>query len=256
LLRSLNLTRGAPLAAQDGDAGVIQDFLFSDEDWVVRYLVAALPGPLGRRILVSPIALEEVTAEPGEFRIRLPLEQLEQTPDVAEDEPITRAWETTYFRFYAWPVYWGGGGATGFWGGSQFPGVLMGAPVPVEPAPAPPEAEAEQESRLHRAADFRGYSVLSADGEELGQVDDFVMDDATWRLAFVGVYAGGRRVLVPIECCDHGGWAENRMNTHLTRQAVETAPDWEPLEVIPEEYERHLRAHYGAEVESAARAAA
>jgi hypothetical protein len=256
LLRSLNLIRGARLAAQDGDAGAIQDFLFSDVDWVVRYLVAALPGPLGRRILVSPIALEEITAEPGEFRARLPLEQLEQTPDVDADEPITRAWESTYFRFYAWPVYWGGGGATGFWGGSQFPGVLMGAPVPVEPTPAPPEAEAEQESRLHRTADLRGYAVLAADGEELGQVDDFVMDGATWRLAFVCVFSGGRRVLVPVECFDRGAWADGRMNTHLTRQAVETAPDWEPLETIPPEYEHRVRVHFGAEMESAARAAA
>jgi hypothetical protein len=256
LLRSLNLTRGARLAAQDGDAGAIQDFLFSDDDWVVRYLVASLPGPMGRRILISPIALEEVTAEPGEFRVRLPLEQLEQTPDIDADEPITRAWENAYFRFYAWPVYWGGGGATGFWGGSQFPGVLMGAPVPAEPAPAPPEAEAEQESRLHSAAGLRGYAVLAATGEELGQVDDFVMDDATWRLAFVGVFSGGRRVLVPIECFARGAWAERRMNTHVTPQALESAPNWEPLEIIPADYESRVRAHFAAETESAARAAA
>lgn len=256
MLRSLNLTRGARLAAQDGDAGAIQDFLFSDDDWVVRYLVAALPGLMGRHVLISPIALEEVTAEPGEFRVRLPLEQLKQSPDIDADEPISRAWETAYFRFYAWPVYWSGGGATGFWGGSQFPGVLMGAPVPAEPAPAPQEVEAEQESRLHSAADLRGYAALAANGEELGQVDDFVMDDATWRLAFVGVFTGGRRVLVPIECFDRGAWAESRMNTHLTRQVVETALDWEPLEIIPEGYERQVRAHFGAEIESAAQGAA
>jgi hypothetical protein len=49
---------------------VVEDFLFDDETWAIRYLsVDARTWPLGRHVLVSPESIQEV--EWGEKTLRL-----------------------------------------------------------------------------------------------------------------------------------------------------------------------------------------
>src|SRR5512142_2106896 len=49
---------GYALGAEDGEIGSVEDFLFDDNFWAVRYLVANTARWLpGRRVLISPVAL-------------------------------------------------------------------------------------------------------------------------------------------------------------------------------------------------------
>lgn len=256
MLRSLNLLKDLPMQATDGEAGSVDGFFFDDEKWVVRYLALNMDERFGgRHVLISPVAIESPDPETGEFRVNLSREQLGSCPEFSVEEPLTREQEGHYHRYFAWPLYWGGG-YSGFWGAGAYPGWLATAPVEQDPTPdVGVGAEADEapraESRLHiRNTDtFKGYTVLAPDGTRVGQVDDFVMDDRTWALAYVAVYTGrwlgGKRVLVPVECFDAGSWAAGKVNVTLPPETIATAPEWEPLEVIPDEYEARLHAHYG-----------
>ena len=49
---------GYSIGAKDGDIGSVDDVLFDDKLWTVRYLVADTAKWLpGRRVVISPIAL-------------------------------------------------------------------------------------------------------------------------------------------------------------------------------------------------------
>ena len=59
MLRSVKSMEGYVLRATDGDIGRCKDFLFDDEFWTVRYMVADTRKWLpGRKVLISPISLE------------------------------------------------------------------------------------------------------------------------------------------------------------------------------------------------------
>ncbi len=56
--------RNFNLHAQDGDIGRCRDFLFDDAKWVLRYMeVNTGKWLLGRRVLISPISIEEPILE-------------------------------------------------------------------------------------------------------------------------------------------------------------------------------------------------
>ena len=55
MLRSVDEITGYTLHATDGDIGRCHDFLFDDQRWVIRYIVAKTAMWLpGRKVLVSP----------------------------------------------------------------------------------------------------------------------------------------------------------------------------------------------------------
>ena len=68
-----------------------------------------------------------------------------------------------------------------------------------------------------------GYEVWATDGE-IGQVEGFVMDDASWHLAYLVVKAGGwllsRSVLVPTLWVNSVSWADHRVNLHHTQKRI------------------------------------
>jgi sporulation protein YlmC with PRC-barrel domain len=80
-----------------------------------------------------------------------------------------------------------------------------------------------EDRHLRSAGDLAGYAVWSTDGE-IGSVDDFVMDDATWHLGYLIVKTGdwlyNRSVLVPTHWVDSVSWANRRLNLDHARAAI------------------------------------
>ena len=63
----------------------------------------------------------------------------------------------------------------------------------------------KEDSHLRSAWDLAGYEVWATDGE-IGRVEGFIMDDASWHLGYLDVKAGdwlhSRSVLVPTRWVD------------------------------------------------------
>ena len=173
-MKTTNSIRKYRLHATDGLIGSVKDFYFDDEKWTIRYFVVhAGSWLMGRDVLISPIALKGVDDARKEIFIDLTKEKIENSPSIDTAEPISRQHEREYFQYYGWPYYWGGPSA---WGWSGVP-----TPVPaIEPAPPrklPEAEEGTEEIRLRSVQEILGYHIAAQD-QEIGHVEDFVLDDA------------------------------------------------------------------------------
>ena len=82
--------KGYSIGAKDGDIGSVEDFVFDDKLWTVRYLVADTAKWLpGRRVLLSPIALGRVEVDEQRLPVSLTKQQVENSPDI-DSRNITR----------------------------------------------------------------------------------------------------------------------------------------------------------------------
>src|SRR5208282_1367587 len=94
---------GCPVKASDGPIGVAKDFLFDDQSWKVRWMTVDTHHWLpGRHALIHPSAIAPVELPPkpalpmmsfGEtltVSVGLTKQQIEASPELREDEPVTR----------------------------------------------------------------------------------------------------------------------------------------------------------------------
>ncbi len=238
------------IRAQDEDIGSVVDLFFDDRQWTVRYLVIDTGGWLiGRRVLVTPIAIRQVRWNDRAIDIALTRQQVENSPDIASDLPVSRQKEIEYFRYYGYPPYWSGGG---LWGAGMYPGALMG-PAAVAPAPiTPPDAQTDEavdagDPHLRSVDEVRGYGIRATD-DELGSVEDFLLDDQTWSLRYLVVDTGGwlsgRKVLVAPRWIRQISWEDRAVAVDLPRDVIAQAPEFDPSRPIDRDYETRLHAYY------------
>ncbi len=91
MLRSLYVMLDYHIAAIDGVQGTVQDCLFDDESWIVHYLVAETPSPLGKRkVLILPFAVGRPDWEMKRLPVRLTSEQIRTSPPLEADMPVSR----------------------------------------------------------------------------------------------------------------------------------------------------------------------
>lgn len=249
MLRAVSELRGYAIRATGGDIGHVDQFFFDDQRWIIRYLVVDTGSWLpGRRVLISPIALEEVDAKAHEVRVRLTREQVKDSPDIDTEKPVSRQHEIDYYQYYGWPFYWAG---PGLWGSGMYPGYLAAPPVPPVAPPAPvPEAEAAEQGDPHLRAtgEVTGYRVHASDGE-IGHVGDFIVEMETWAIRYVVVdtrnWWPGKKVLLPPAWIESVSWPEAAIRVDLQREVIRNGPEWDPAEPITREYETRLFGYYG-----------
>ena len=75
----------------------------------MRYLVADTGNwLLGRKVLISPIALGKADFSSGRFTVTLTKKQVEGSPSIDTDKPVSRQHEAYYHDYYGYPYYWTG----------------------------------------------------------------------------------------------------------------------------------------------------
>lgn len=245
MLKSLKALEGYTLGASDGEVGKVSDFLFDDRSWAVRYLVVDTGGWLsGRKVLISPISLEAPDWEEGVFPVRCTRQQVEDAPPLDEHAPVSREYERSFYEHYGHGLYWVG---ADLWGTSPDP---WGALHPVsEPEPPPDPEELEpKENHLRSADEVAGYDIHASDGE-LGQVDDFLVDDADWAIRWLVVdtrkWLPGRKVLIPPEWVQEVDWVATAVTFDLSRERIKDSPEFDPTQPLTAELEQRVRDHYG-----------
>lgn len=86
-----------------------QRVLFRCQSWAVRYLVADASGWLsGRLVLISPYALDPASKNDKVIAVDLTRKQIENSPSLDSDKPVSRRGEMQYYPYYGWPEYCGG----------------------------------------------------------------------------------------------------------------------------------------------------
>jgi len=245
MLRSVKELYNYILAATDAEIGRCKDFLFDDDRWVIRYMVADAGKWLpGKRVLISPIALGEPDWRTRRFPVLLEKRKIEAAPHLDEDAPVSRQYEQQWFQHYGWPGYWTG---TGLWGTAEHPGALF-PPMAVEPAPAAHTRTPEDNTRLRSTKEVGGYHLQAQDGK-IGHIDDFIVNDREWIIRYLVVdtrnWLPGRKVLVPPTWLADVDWAHWLVKVDLSREDIQNSPEYDPHAPVNREYEVRLYDYYG-----------
>jgi uncharacterized protein YrrD len=106
MLSKAKTLKGYKLNSLDGEIGKVKEFYFDDRHWTIRYLVADTGNWLtGRQVLISPYALVAVSKEEQHITIDLTKKQIEASPSLNSDKPVSRQFEQAYYGYYGYPMY-------------------------------------------------------------------------------------------------------------------------------------------------------
>jgi hypothetical protein len=250
MLRLLEEVSGYKLDAKDGSLGRVKDFLFDDEHWTIRYMVANTRHWLpGRQVLISPVSLKEADWLSRGFAVDLTQEQIKNAPGLEEDAPVSRQYERRWYETYGYPYYWGTADVWG--GGGTYPEDLLQA-AGIVPSERSEEGDPEEQERVLRSVkEVDGYHIQACDGEA-GHVSGFIVDDETWTIRYLVVntrsWLPGRHVLLAPGWTTAVHWAVREVETSLSRDAIQNSPEFDPAVPVNREYEQTLYDYYGRPV--------
>lgn len=254
MLHAAKDIKGLGLEARDGRIGHVDDLLFDDEDWTVRYLVVSTGSWLsGRRALISPYSLGRPDWVAGTIQVELTLEQIRNAPGEETDLPVSRQQESRLIDYYGYPYYWRG---PYVWGGAAYPYFPPMSHAPEEQVLAAGEPrrtsrgvdrEEEGDAHLRSMAEVRGYHVHAVDGD-IGHIEDFLIDQDDWSIRYLAIdtrnWLPGRHVAVPADWARDIRWSERRVTFARSREEIRNAPEYSGIGYVTPEYSRNLDDYY------------
>jgi len=241
LLKAKEL-KGFSLKSIDGDIGSASEFFFDDQYWTIRYLVANTASWLsGKKVLISPYSVTGVNKDYQELAVELTKKQVENSPSIDTDKPVSRQYEGVYNGYYGYPNYWGGLYA---WGGHPY----------IERDRANWRLSASEEMgwdrHLRSSNEVTGYHLSARDGE-IGHVDDFIIDDETWTIRYLVVatknWWPGKKVLILPKWIENLSWDAREVAIGLSRETIKAAPEYTDESLLTRDYETGLYGHYNRE---------
>ena len=245
MLLSTKHLSGFKIEASDGEIGHVHNFLVDDRNWVVRYVVADVGKWLeGRKVLVAPRAVGNPDGEMKLMPIHLTKNQIEKSPEIDTDMPVSRRQEIRLYRHYQWEPYW--------IGGVPPIGPLYEPQYPVmRPETTESSEDGEDEdasSHLRSINEMISYRIHTSDGE-IGHVADFIVDSEDWAIRYLVVdtrnWLPGKHVIIAPDWIENISWAKNTITVSMTKDSIEDSPEYAPGLPINMEYEARLYDYYG-----------
>ena len=243
MLRSTNELKGYEIEAKDGTIGKVHEFLFDDTSWTFRYLVVNTGSWLSERLVLIPLlALDKPDWHTQSLPVALTKEQIEDSPSIDTDKPVSRQQETSLFAHYGLTAYWlvpahMGMGAFG-----------VPATVVRDIEEEENESAAKYDPHLRSTWVVTGYQIQATDGE-IGHVEDFIFEDEVWHIRYLVVdtkdWLPAKKVIVTPTWIDKVDWDEKKVAVNLNRDEVKQSPEFDYDKPINREYEVRLYDSYG-----------
>ena len=178
----------------------------------------------GHEVLISPYALGHISTAGRLLDVKLTRNKVEKSPSIDTHRPVSRQDEEEFYKYYNWPVYWGG---PGIWGLDPAP--LIPSSYEPQPKRAANGGVEQPDSHLRSTTEVTGYAIQATDGE-IGRVEDFLIDDSSWAIESLVVATGhwwsGKSLLVPPKAIKSVSWEESKVFVKLTRSAVAAEPEY------------------------------
>ncbi len=209
---------GYTIEASDGKVGSVSDFLFDDRSWTLRWLVINTGSWLaGRKVLLHPRGLERADVAQRAFPVKLSKRQVEDSPDLASDEPVSLRMDHALNSYYGHTPTWNGGPYNDVWSNEG--------------------DSSSGDPHLRSLSEVTGYHIHALDGD-IGHLDDLLVDDESWNIEYAVIdtrnWGFGKHVLVsPAEIKDID-WGARDIHIDLTCYKIKTSsswtePDWSDL---------------------------
>jgi len=229
---------GLVIRATDGEVGHIEQLYFDDETWAIRYLTVKTGGWLEvREVLISPLSVVSKDLQGKRIDVALTMNQVENSPNIDTQRPVSRQDEAAYLGYYGYPYYWG-----------FYPAGLADPTANFNNEPLADRIRKESTDSHLRIQAVTGYRIEAADGD-IGHVDGFVLDDETWDIRYMEVvtrnWLPGKKVLVAPSWIQRVSWSDSKVYVGLTCDALQTAQEFDKSAPITRDYEERLYAHYG-----------
>lgn len=108
MLLATSSFKGLTIEAEDGRIGGFSDLLFDDETWKLRWMVVDTGNWLpGRKVLVHSSAVGPMDLGNGTVSVSLTRDQVRSSPDIQQDQPVSRQLQDTLYGYYGWDPMWG-----------------------------------------------------------------------------------------------------------------------------------------------------
>jgi sporulation protein YlmC with PRC-barrel domain len=250
MLRSSTDLIGYTLKAIEGNIGKVKDFLFDDEKWGIRYLVADTGGWLGsRKGLLSPQQLSppETGFYAKHISVALTRAEVEDGPLLEDHEPVSRRYEKEFALFHGHDPYRVGGDGE-IWGESNSPGQ---DPIPLKREVGKHLENVAEIDKCHlRSIDeIIDYQIWSSDGKPVGYLADIIINTENWKIQYFVVktrkWLPGRKVIIGVEWIEEMDSFISRVAVNLTKQKIMKSPKYNSEAPVNSDYEKILCDYYG-----------
>lgn len=234
--------KGYKLNSLEGEIGKVKEFYFDDRYWTVRYLVAETGTWLtGRQVLISPFALAAVNSEDQNIAINLTRQQIEDSPALDTDKPVSHQFEEAFHEYYGLSLYWKGPYRWGF-----DPYILNNENESGESA----AVEGTWDRHLFSTDDVIGHQVQASD-HDIGHIEDFIVDDKTWAIRYLVIntrnWLAGKKVIVSPLWIEQISWSEAKVLINLSSEMIRQSPEYIDSMTLNRDYETKLHQHYNRE---------
>jgi hypothetical protein len=246
--------KGYAIEASDGRIGTVQSFLFDDTTWKIRWLVIDTGHWLsGRRVLVHPSAIGAPDHQTQRLPVRLTKAQVEASPNIEQDRPVTMQMQSNLYGYYGLDPYWGssfyGPMGLGFGSGATYEGAWsFAAPGRLRDGETMPARSDDGDPHLRDMTALIGYHIHASDGA-IGHVENFLLDDVDWTIRYLIVdtrnWWPGAHVLLAPYAVQGISWTDQEVRLNVSRDQVKSSPKWDPVDIVDDVYERQLHSHYG-----------
>lgn len=245
MITSIKDLTGLKIAAKDGEIGKSKDFYFDDVGWNIRYLVVDTgPFILGRKVLISHYSFKQPDPGMNVLPINLTIEKIKNSPHIDNKLPVSRQKEMELAMYYQWPFYW-----------------MNMTAIPAQESSLLRNMwtqEAIDEKNKHRSVleahlrsynELKGYSVQAVN-DEIGFIDDFLVDDKTWKIRYLVLDSskwlpGTENKLISPAWIETVDWTRNQIIVDQEADVIKNSPSYDKNENIDPEYEIELFKHYG-----------
>jgi hypothetical protein len=168
--------------------------------------------------------------------VALTRQQIEDSPPVEYDQPVSRQQEHRMVAYYGWPMYWGGPATA-----------TMAVPVMAEVEAATDQGH-EGDPHLRSLKEIIGYHLHARDGD-IGHVEDLIVADSAWQTRYIVVdtrnWLPGRKVLVAPHWFMGIDWSARTVAVDLDKERIRNSPPYEPDAPVNRGYEARLYDFYG-----------
>ncbi|QDU09809.1 PRC-barrel domain protein [Gimesia aquarii] len=217
--------------ATDGECGKVKDFLFDDVLNITRYIVVNTGGWLiERQVLISPVAVSQPDFDSYVLPTVLSKKNIEDSPAIQSDLPVSRQHEHNMALYYNWPMYWDSINSS------------TNTSVTVEPK------QIEGDPHLRSVSEITGYHIQCMEGA-VGHVEDLIIDTESWCLRYLIIdtrdWLPSKKVIIAFDWITHITWEDRKVHIDLTQNQVKNAPTYDPRLPVNRAYETQLYDFYG-----------
>ena len=233
MLHSIKKLEHCRILARDAEVGSVADTYFDDDRWVVRYLIVKTSNWRHENpVLISPYAVKAVDWVTRAITTDLTRKQIEGSPSIDTDRPVSRQHESEYHRYYGYPEYWP---YTTNWAWGAMPVVQPTDEGQAWAARQRTATEVQKErpadAHLRSSRHVMGYHIEASDAP-IGHIEDFLFDEETWAIRYAVVdtrnWLPGDHVLISPERIRSVNWAERSVVVDMRREAVRHSPTYDP----------------------------